>query len=141
MHMRDFTHCFAVPGENHIVDVVHPATGRSLHFDRTLEEVQAHYPGAVLMPWEDWRQEQIKRQQTPITWGATTEHQYRYALEVLPPVEWRGGGFLLGEPYDHDYATGAPRFHGYRQQGYRHFVSSRPLTVAEFREELRRPVR
>jgi len=30
-----------------------------------------------------------------------TEEVYNYALEVLPPLAWKGGFFAMGEPYSH----------------------------------------
>jgi hypothetical protein len=58
-------------------------------------------------------------------------------LGILPPAFWEFGLFLVGEPYDHDCATGAPRFTAYwerrRTSVYyvRYSVASRPITIAE----------
>jgi hypothetical protein len=129
-----FTEVFAVPGEGSIIDGIHPETGRSCINGETLEQVQARYPLAVRMPWEDWRQAQIAKQDTPITFTRTTERKYREMLEILPPAAWEGGAFLVGEPYDHSFATGRPRFQMYWQRGeYAYIASSRPVTYAEFK--------
>ena len=32
-------------------------------------------------------------------WKEETEEQYEYALDVLPPLRWTGGGFYVSEPY------------------------------------------
>jgi hypothetical protein len=136
--MIEFTHCFVVPGERSIIDGIHPDTGRSLVYGHTLEAIRERYPEAVIVPFEDWRAEQAARQDTPITWAPTTRAEYWRMLECLPPVVMTGGAFLVGEPYDHSFKTGAPRFSAYRQQGEAYRVASRPLTVAEFRAEVGR---
>lgn len=136
--INDCVHVFAVPGESHIIDVVRPDTGRTWHYGRTLADVQAKEPAAVLMTWEAFRADQIRRQNTPIVWQRSTRDTYREMLGVLPPAAWHGGGFLVGEPYDHSYETGRPRFQAFKQRGYDYFVSSRPLTIAEFRAEMER---
>lgn len=131
---KDVTHIFAVPGENHIIDNVHPATGRSIINGQTLDEIRQRYPKAELILWEDWRQEQIKRQDTPIRWTPVTERQYQNMLEILPPAYWNDRGFLVGEPDDHSYRTGAPRFRAYIASFGKHYVSNRPLTIKEYKE-------
>lgn len=70
----------------------------------------------------------------PIEWQPVTEERFDFALNVLPPIDRNASGFLLGEPVDHDHATGRPRFHAYRRLTDGGFVaSSRPLTRAEWR--------
>ena len=134
----DFTDCFAVPGEDSIIDGVNPDTGRSLILGQTLEQVQSRYPAAVIVSWEAWRAEQAAKQDTPISWCPSTEKQYHEMLNVLPPAAWVGGLFLVGEPTDHSFSTGQPRYEAYWQRGSsEYFVSSRPITVAEFRTALR----
>lgn len=39
----------------------------------------------------------------PSAWVEVSEAHYHYALEVLPPLDWRDGGFLLGEPQTDDH--------------------------------------
>jgi len=58
-----------------------------------------------------------------------------WMLECVPPAYQRGARFLVGEPYDHCAATGAPRFHGYKQVGQRFYETTRPVTVREFKIE------
>lgn len=138
MTANDFTDIFAVPGENHIIDTVHPTTDRSTINGETLEQIRLRYPNAERMKWEDWRQEQITRQNTPVRWIRVTEREYIDMYEVLPPVCFSSSGFMVGEPHDHSHETGAPRFQAYIVRGshyYRqHFRSSRPLTVKEYRD-------
>lgn len=134
----DFAEVWAVPGENHIIDTIHPDTGLTSVYGKDAAAVLADNPGAVRMTWEAWRTEAAKRQQTPIRWERTTERKYQEMLEILPPAYWSGGAFLVGEPYDHDFATGAPRFQAYVQRGGWFYVASRPLTVKELKAEVGR---
>jgi hypothetical protein len=70
-------------------------------------------------------------------WTETTEEQYWYALECLPPAYMGGGGFLLGEPYDHN-AYGQPRYRGYVERPTGRFLESvAPMTVAEFKAAIK----
>ncbi len=131
-----FTHVFALPGANSILDGA--VEGLSCIFGHTLAQMQERYTGAVLMDWDDWQREAVARQQTTITWSVTTKERYRDMLEVLPPAFYRHGLFLVGEPMDHDIATGQPRFSGFWQKGTACFAASRPLTIAEARAELAR---
>lgn len=66
-------------------------------------------------------------------WIESTEKRYWYALECLPPAYRAGGGFLLGEPYDHN-AYGEPRYPAYVERSDGSFwESAAPMTVAEFK--------
>jgi hypothetical protein len=125
-----------------IIDEINPETGRSRVYGQTLEEIRQRYPTATTIAWRDWLAEKARGQQTPIAWQPTTREQYHRMLEILPPVAWQADGFMVGEPYDHCAETGRARFTAYRVRGsgdYRRYeVASRPLTVAEFRAELRR---
>jgi hypothetical protein len=126
---------FAVPGEYlSIIDVVNPETGRSRINGHTLEEIRQRYPTAVQMPWEEWRQGMIARQQTPITWKPIDAHRYNDMLGVLPPIDWTSAGFLVGEPYDHSMATGQPRYTAFIDRYGWYYESSRPITRREWRE-------
>lgn len=131
------THVYAIPGENHIIDVINPETGLSSVFGHTQEQIKERYPQAQRYEWEAWRQEQIQKQNTPIRWTPVTDHEFNEMLEILPPLEWSAKGFLVGEPIDHSYETGQPRFQAYldRRGTYgRQYRSNRPLTVAEWRK-------
>jgi hypothetical protein len=129
------THVFAVPGQGHIIDVVNPATGRTWINGHDAVEIAAREPGAVLMTWETFLSAKAARQHTPIRWDPSTAEQYDEMLNVLPPVDWTGSAFMVGEPDDHDAATGAARFRAYRQRDDRYEVANRPMTRAEFRAE------
>jgi len=140
----DFVEVYAVPGKHSIIDSIDPKTGLTQVYGHTEDEVRAREPLAVRMLWEDWRKAESARQHTPITWQETTRAKYWEMLEVLPPALWIGGFFLVGEPYDHDMDTGAPRFQAYQQIGHedtggaRYFVASRPMTRAELRAAVER---
>lgn len=131
---RDCTHCFAVLGASSMIDLVHPITGRTVCYGRTLEEVQATEPGAVLMSVDDWISSKAAQQDSPITWKPTTADTYEDMLNVLPPAAWSFGVFLVGEPYDHHAATGQPRFSCYMKCGEHYSVASRPITRKEFNQ-------
>ena len=82
-------------------------------------------------------------QRTPIEWIATTKEWYLNMLGALPPIDFNGHDFLVGEPSDHDFGNGRPRYSAYRvvetcnKKLYQfYFVSSRPITRPEFHKEL-----
>jgi len=129
----DYREVYAVPGSHTIVDAIHPETGLTQAFGQTEAEVIARVPGAVRMTWETFQASQIARQQTPITWQATTEDVYNERLDVLPPIMLGSGAFLVSEPCDHCHATGRPRYEAYWHRGAAYLVSSRPMTIPELR--------
>jgi len=129
-----FTEVYAVPGKQNIIDNINPVTGLTQCYGETEAELQARYPGAVRMLWEDWQRDASARQHTPIVWEPSTAEQYHDMLNILPPAMWIGGAFLVGEPMDHDLSTGEPRFTAYLStRANAFFVASRPLTRAELR--------
>ena len=46
---------YAIPGENSIIDMVHPVTGRTYYGDLDEAGVLAKYPRAVRLGWDTWR--------------------------------------------------------------------------------------
>lgn len=72
-----------------------------------------------------------------ISWLQTDERRYFEMLGVLPPELSVAGGFLVGEPHDHDPETGRPRFDAYRLRDGVFEVSERPITKKEFLTEMR----
>lgn len=66
-------------------------------------------------------------------WKRVSKARYWEMLEVLPPAVMGGGGFMVGEPYDHS-AEGYPRFAAFRQIGDQFFEASEPMTIKEFRQ-------
>jgi hypothetical protein len=132
------TECYAVPGSNNIIDTINPDTGLTFYYGRTEAEIQAKEPGAVRMTLDAWRADAIARQHTPITWDPSDQERYDDMLNVLPPIEWRGGAFCVGEPYDHDLETGEERYQAYWHRGVEYVASSRPVTRRELRAEVKR---
>jgi hypothetical protein len=130
--MTDTTEVYAVPGKGSIIDTINPATGLTSCFAESAAEVLERNPDAVRMTWIDWSNAAIKLQQTPLRWRSVSEAQYHEMLEVLPPASWKRGAFLVGEPWDHCIATGAPRFAVYVAHGGKHYTADRPITKAEF---------
>src|SRR5262245_46699769 len=134
----DFTHVFVEPGNTRsIIDIVHPATGRSAVYDQTLDEIRERYPTAEVLDVVTWQARKAAMQDTPLSWLHSTGEQFRNMLEVLPPAYQAGGGFLVGEPDDHHAITGQPRFRGYIMRGGAFYVSSRPMTIREVKETIK----
>lgn len=128
-----WSRCFAVPGSHTIVDLVHPLTGVTLHYGKTLADCQAEYPGAILMTVEEHCGAKAARQDTPVEWTEETEERHWEMLEVLPPACMIGGGFLVGEPGDHHALSGQPRFEAHIKRDGKYWVASRPMTRKEFK--------
>ncbi len=132
--------CYAVPGKGSYIDEINPETGLTYYYQRTEAEVQAEYPGAERMTLDAWRRDAIARQHTPIVWEPSNAERYDDMLNVLPPKEWRGGAFCVGEPYDHDLETGQARYSAFWHRAGTYLASSRPVTRAELRAEVDRAV-
>lgn len=131
----DPTECFAIRGET-MIDVIHPITGKTAIYGKTLEDCRAEkgYAQAERMTIEEFCQSKAEKQDTPIVWEDTTEDYYYEMLEVLPPIAWNHAGFLVGEPWDHHALTGRPRYQAVTKLGDSYKRSSRPLTVKEWKE-------
>ena len=90
-----FTECWYVPGETHIVDLIHPDDGLTLHYQDNADAVRGRHPGAKRLTCEDaWTAidaaAQVRyRKDVP----EVSEARFMDALNVLPPVGWttRGG--------------------------------------------------
>lgn len=138
LNYADCKDCFAVPGASTLIDVVHPITGKTAIYGKTLEEVRQEkgYEKAELMSVEDFCRAKAARQDTEIAWEEITEEKYSYYLEVLPPLAWKDGAFLVGEPSDHHAITGYPRYQACKMQGEKFYASNRPLTRAELKAEV-----
>ena len=139
--MQDCVDCFAVPGSDNIIDVLHPATGLTVCYGKTLDQVREErpeYAKAERMTVEEFCCQKAMRQHAPITWAPTTAERFDEMLGVLPPAAGCNGfrAFLVGEPWDHDAETGEPRFQGFRMRGDKHEVASRPMTRREFKREM-----
>lgn len=116
------------------IDRIDPETGRTVIFEREPADVLREYPKAMQMSWDDFLTRKAASQHTAILWTETTAEQYDEMLNVLPPALWTREGFLVGEPWDHDAATGAPRFQAFIAKAGAYYVASRPMTRAEFKD-------
>jgi len=135
------TEGYAVPGDKHIIDAIDPRSGLTIHCQQSHATILAEYPTAEKINLEEWQTAIATEQRTPIEWIATTKEWYWDMLGALPPIDFNGHDFLVGEPSDHDFGNGRPRYSGYRlacdKDLYQlYFVSSRPLTRPEFHKEL-----
>lgn len=85
-----YTECWYVPGETHIVDLIHPDDGLTLHFSEDAAAIRARYAEARRVTCEEaW---------TAIDAAALAKYKsgilevdeacFMDALNVLPPVGW-----------------------------------------------------
>lgn len=135
--------CFAVLGTDTIIDLANPETGRTRIYGKTIAEIRAEcpeYADAVVTTLEGFMKDKAERQHTPIKWTETTQARFDEMLECLPPALMIGGGFLVGEPQDHDASDGRPRYDAFRQDGAKFYQSSRPLTRQEFKAEIQKAI-
>jgi len=135
--MKHQKECFCT--EQTIIDTIDSATGLTDIYKRDLADVQSEYLTAERMTVDAYIERKARLQRTPITWIETTEEHFYGMLKVLPPAAMFGGGFLVGEPMDHDAGSGLPRFSAFRKVGKRFVTGSRPMTVAEFKAEMKKP--
>lgn len=138
MEMTDCNRCVVSKARMTIIDVLHPVTGRTFCYGKTVEDCRAEYPDAEEMTIDEFCASKAAQQRTPITWEATTAERFEKMLCVLPPADGTPGfrAFLVGEAYDHDAGNGRPRFQAFRTRGGLYEVASRPMTRAEFRAEM-----
>lgn len=85
-----YTECWYVPGETHIVDVIHPDDGLTLHFAEDAAQICARYPTAQRMSCDDaWKAADavgLERYRKDVS--EIGEERFMDALNVLPPVGW-----------------------------------------------------
>lgn len=85
-----FTECWYVPGETHIVDLIHPDDGLSLHYSDDEAAILARYAGARRVTCEEAFKAAdavaIVRYRKDVS--EITEARFMDALNVLPPVGW-----------------------------------------------------
>ena len=129
--LSEYIDAFAVPGSDSVLDMVHPDTGRSMVYGKTLEQIRAENPGAEVVNFFAWMAAKAERQHTPVVWSECPEARYHEMLEVLPPAFWQGGLFLVGEPWDHDAGTGQPRYAAFWKRGGVYLTADRPMTCRE----------
>ena len=137
--LSDCKRCFIskTTGTGTVIDMIHPITCRGVYGGQTLAECRVKHPDAEEMDLDEFCAWKAEQQRTPITWDNCTAESYEYSFGCLPPAAMNGEAFLVGEPYDHDAGNGKPRFQAYRRIGKSAYqVSSRPMTVAEFRKAI-----
>ena len=140
MQVKDSDLCVISKETGRIIDLIHPTTGLTFHFGKTLADCRLECPDAEIMSVVDFCTWKAAKQRTPITWSEVSEERYVEMLEVLPPAAWVGHAFLVGEPCDHDAGNGQPRYEAYRKRGSVYEAGSRPMTVAEFMQEIKQAV-
>lgn len=91
------TSCLYVPGSVSIIDYM--IDGKTDFNKETLEDATKRYPGAIEVSLEDAYVEiekaaKIKYITDPIE---IDEDRYMEMLEILPPMNWIGGTFMLCE--------------------------------------------
>ena len=138
--MQDCKDCYASKAGGTIIDVLHPITGLTVCYGKTLAETREEYPDAEKMTVDAFCEWKAEQQHTPIEWNPSTQERYDEMLGCLPPAAWVSGGFLVGEPWDHDAGNGQPRYDGFRQVGEKFYCGSRPMTIAEFRGEVEKAI-
>lgn len=114
--------------------------GRGVYGGLTLEEERVSCPDAELMTVDEFRDWKAAQQDSPVIWDETSEERFVEMRGCLPPALMCGGGFLVGEPWDHHAKSGLPRFQAFLKFGGKFFVASRPMTRDEFREAARRAI-
>jgi hypothetical protein len=71
------------------------------------------------------------------TFKAVSAERYMEMEEIVPPIAWTFGGFLIGEPASHRICrvTGQhrPTYTAMVERGSEHFESMTSLTVREWR--------
>lgn len=67
------------------------------------------------------------------TWREVTEEHYYYALEVLPPMDWTRGSFLIREAHSHE-PDGVGVYAAFVRIGNRYFA--RNVRRDQFRQRL-----
>ena len=88
--ISDYKDCWYVAGETHIVDLIHPVTGLTMHFKRDAADVQAQHPTARRISWDEASRQIDAATDARFKQGVSeiTVEQFEYALNVLPPVGW-----------------------------------------------------
>lgn len=134
MNAMACTHVFVSADRDTAIDAINPETGRSWYAGETLEQIQARYPGASIMSWDEYEAAKWAKENTPVKWVRISQARYDDLFECLPPRAVARSAFMVGEPTDHYGNGGSARFQACKEQRGRYYASSRPLTVAEFRE-------
>lgn len=110
--------------------------GKTIYEKVSAEEALAKDPELRLIPMDQFCSEVGKVQDEPVKWSSIEDDDYYEKMNCLPPALTQSYGFLLGEPQDHHFVSGKPRFAAFLRLGTgnlaRFLRSSRPLTASEF---------
>ena len=74
-----------IPSKNRTQDIF-THKNVTLYSGRTLEQMQAEYPDAVVLPWEEAHERERAQFVTQIS--ETTRERFWEMLEILPPCKW-----------------------------------------------------
>ena len=89
--ISDYNECWYVPGSLHIVDLIHPENGLTLHYKKDEAAVVSEKPGAKRMLFDDAVKQievaEAARYIKPVS--EVREADFTYALGVLPPGGWK----------------------------------------------------
>ena len=123
---QEYAHVVAVPGARHCIDFINPQTGRTFINGETPEECAKRHPGAVMMAVAQYEAQQMAHRESLMKAPEEIDvNRWRYLLEVLPPLDWRGGlgteSFKMSEFETMDLTTCAVRV------GDRYFTAVRPV--------------
>lgn len=136
--MQDCEECFAT--DKTMIDVLHPVTGLTVCYGKTLEQVRAErpeYASAERMTVDEFCRRKAAAQDAATNagqWEEITEERYFDWLECVPPAYMGNGGFLVGEASDHHAGTGRPRYQACRERDGKFYAFTVPLTVPQFKE-------
>lgn len=88
------THAFFSARERNVIDVMRP-DGRTLCFGHDLEQVRSRYPDAVILTWDEACTATDRAARAHYCRGPSpsTEKDFWYALEQLPPAKWTRGDY------------------------------------------------
>lgn len=125
---------FFSKSKNNVIDECVNNFGR--YSKQTLEQLQAEYPDIELMSIDEAVQIMDDANRTPAT--KTTNEQYWYALEVLPPQNWKhfpngeGDYFQMSEYWSGDITTYYANYKG----EYYTFMDNAWMTPDEVLEKI-----
>lgn len=125
---------FFSKSKNNVIDECIDGIGR--YSKKTLEQLQADYPDIELMSIDEAIKIMDDANRTPAT--KTTSEQYWYALEVLPPQNWKhfpngeGDYFQMSEYWSGDITTYYANYKG----EYYTFMDNAWMTPSQVLEKI-----
>lgn len=114
--------CFYEKGQTHVFDVatLRENGQRLSHFsNKSIMELQAEKPNMAIMLWTDAEAEMEKINESRFSGvEEITEDEYNNALNVLPPLDWNDGSFLVREPITGSWFNCYLKYNGKYYSGY-----------------------